>query len=387
MPTAPQTTRWAPVGALVLGGVFAAAQIGKVPAAMTTIGAEFGLDLAGLSWLVSLFALMAALGGLGVGLAAARIGSRRALLAGLAIGAAAAVAAALAPSTKLLLLARIAEGAGFLLLTVSAPGLIAAAVAPRDRPVAMAIWGTYMPAGVAIGLFSAPVVAAQGWRVAWMGLALLLGAAALLCWRLVPAPPPPASGAPRPIGAQLRGLVAARKPLRVAAAFGTYNIMYLGIAAFLPARLEALGAGTGGAGVAAALAALGNVAGNLAAGWLMRHGQAPERLVVAGSLAMSGLAAAVYVVPWPWLATLLAVLACGIGGLVPAACFALLPRAVPSAALVAPAVGLVIQGNNLMQLLAPPGIGLLATQSWALAAVPLLLAGVLATLAGRSLAR
>ena len=244
-----------------------------------------------------------------------------------------------------------------------------------------------MPAGAALGLLSAPLVEASGWRVAWLLLAALLGAAGLLCWRLVP----PAQAAPpvvaQPIAAQLRALVAARRPLQVAAAFATYNVMYLGIAAFLPARLESLGAGTGGTGAAAALAALANAGGNLAAGALMRRGITPERLVVTSALSMSVTAASVFLVPWPALATLLAILACGVGGLLPAACFAILPRAVPSAALVAPAVGLVIQGNNLAQLLSPPAIGALAGIAWPLAALPLLVAGLLAAAAGRALTR
>jgi len=380
-------TRWAPVAAMLAGGVLGAAQIGKVPAAMTTIGAEFGLGLAGAALLVSLFALMAALGGLGIGLAVARIGPRRALLAGLALGAVAGVAAALAPNAALLLLARIAEGAGFLLLVVAAPGLISASVAARDRGLAMGLWGTYMPAGIALGLVSAPLVEAQGWRFAWMVLALALGLAALLCWRLVPRAVVSAAPPAAPIAAQLRALSAARRPLQIASAFATYNTLYFGIAAFLPARLESLGAGTGGAGSAAALAALANAGGNLLSGLLMRRGVAAERLVVAGALGMALLGSGVYLVPDPTAVVVLAVLACGIGGLLPAACFALLPRAVPDPALVAPAVGLVIQGNNLAQLLAPPLIGALAAQSWALASLPLLVAGLLATLAGRSLAR
>jgi MFS family permease len=380
-------TSWAPVAAILAGGILGAAQIGKVPAAMTTMSAEFGLGLAGAALLVALFGLMAALGGLAIGLATARIGPNRALLAGLGIGAIAGVAAALAPSAPLLLAARVAEGGGFLLLTVAAPGLIAGLAAPRDRATAMALWGTYMPAGVALGLLSAPLVEALGWRAAWLALATMLGLAALLCWRLVPPSPVAVRGAGPAIGQQLRALAAARRPLQVAAVFATYNVIYLGIAAFLPARLESLGAGIGGAGAAAALAALANAGGNLVSGALMRRGLRPERLVVAGALAMSVTAAAVYLVPWPSLATALAVIACGVGGLVPAACFAILPRAVPSAALVAPAVGLVIQGNNTAQLLAPPLIGALAGIAWPLAALPLLVAGLLAALAGRALSR
>jgi MFS family permease len=354
---------------------------------MTTIGAEFGLGLSGAALLVSLFALMAALGGLGIGLGVARIGPRRALLGGLALGAVAALASAAAPSAALLLTARVAEGAGFLLMTVAAPGLIAAAAAPADRSFALGLWGTYMPAGIALGLLSAPMVEAVGWRAAWTLLALLLGIAGLACWRLVRRAGSPAAPAAPPITAQLRALAEAGGPLRIAATFAAYNIMYFGIAAFLPARLESLGAGTGGAGVAAALAALANAAGNLAAGLLMRRGVAPGRLVMVGALGMSLLAGCVYLVPQPALVLVLAVLASGLGGVLPAACFALLPRAVPDPALVAPAVGLVIQGNNLVQLLAPPLIGALAAQAWPLAALPLFLAGILATLAGRTLSR
>jgi MFS family permease len=380
----PERSRWAPVIAMLLAGIAGAAQIGKVPAAMTTIGAEFGLGLAEASLLVALFALMAAAGGLALGLAAARIGARRALLLGLAIGCAAAFAAALAPSLLPLLLARVAEGAGFLLLTVAAPGLIAGLAAPRDRAFAMALWGTYMPTGVALGLASAPLVEAAGWRMAWLALAALLGAAGLLCWALAP-PSGPMPPAREKLLGQVGALVAARRPLLIALAFGTYNVIYVGIAAFLPARLEALGQATGAAGMAGALAALANAAGNLGAGLLMRRGVEPTLLMQAAALAMGLLGAAVFVLPVPLLAAGAAVLACGIGGMLPASCFALLPRSVPQAALAAPAVGLVIQGNNLAQLLAPPLIGALATIAWGLAALPLLMAGLVALMAGRAL--
>jgi MFS family permease len=92
-----RASNWPGIAAVVLAGVASAVQIGKVPAAMTTIGAEFGLGLSGAALLVGLFGLLAGLGGLAIGLAASRIGARVALLAGLALGAAAAFAAPFAP--------------------------------------------------------------------------------------------------------------------------------------------------------------------------------------------------------------------------------------------------------------------------------------------------
>jgi MFS family permease len=381
------STRWAGVVAVVLGGIAASAQIGKVPAAMTTIGAEFGLGLAGAALLVALFGLLAALGGLAIGLAASRIGARGALLAGLATGAVAAVGSALAPAPLPLFAARVAEGAGFLLVSVTAPSLIAALAAARDRAFAMGLWGTYMPSGIALGLLTAPLVEAAGWRVAWLACAALLAAALLLCWRLVPGTGTAPSGPPLRVGVQLRALVAARRPLRISAAFAAYNLVYLGIAAFLPAYLESLGARTGMAGGAAALAAISNAVGNFSGGVLMARGAPPERLVSLGATAMAVLAGATYLAPLPWLAVTLAMAASCIGGIVPAACFALLPRVVPQAALVAPAMGLTIQGNNTVQLLAPPALGALAGLSWPLVALPLLLSGLVAAWMGVVLGR
>jgi MFS family permease len=383
----PAPTRWAGVAAVVLAGIAASAQIGKVPAAMTTIGAEFDLGLAGAGLLVGLFGLLAGLGGLAIGLAASRIGARQALLAGLAVGAVAAAGAALAPGPTALFLARVAEGAGFLLLSVTAPSIIAALAAARDRAFAMGLWGTYMPSGIALGLLTAPLVETWGWRAAWLCCAALLAGALVLCWAVVPRAGTAPSGPPLRVRAQLRALVVARRPLVVSAAFASYNLVYLGIAAFLPAYLESLGARTGAAGGAAALAAISNAIGNFSGGVLMARGAAPERLVTAGGLALALLAAGIYLAPLPALAVGLAMAASCVGGIVPAACFALLPRVVPQPALVAPAMGLTIQGNNLMQLLAPPALGALAAISWALLTPALLLGGLVAATMGLWLGR
>ncbi len=368
-------TRWPAILAVLLAGIAAAAQIGKVPAAMTTIGAEFSLPLAGAALLVSLASLLAATGGLAIGLAAGRIGARRGLLAGLALAALAASIAPFAPTALPLFAIRIAEGAGFLLVVVSAPSLVARLAADRDRPAAMGLWGGFMPGGMALGLLTAPIVEAAGWRLAWGLCAALLVSALLLCLLLVPRLPRAQGGTAPSVRAQLGAVLAAQRPVRVAAAFATYSVIYIGVTAFLPAFLESLGAGTGLAGGLAAMAALANLAGNLAAAALMRRGIAPERLVLAGSIVMALAAAALFSLASPAAAAALALLSCAVGGLVPASCFALVPASVPQPSLVPPAMGLTIQGNNIVQLLAPPLLGVLAGFAWPLLALPMLVSG------------
>ncbi len=375
-------TDWLEVSALVGAGVAGALQIGKLAPAMLKIAAEFDIGLAGAAALLSVFSLLAALVGAGAGMLAARAGVRRALLAGCFALSGAGLVLAVAPDATTLFVARFVEGFGFLAIVVSAPSVIAARAAPADRAAAMAAWSCFMPTGIAIGLFAAPIVEAAGWRFAW-GLAALLPALAglVIMWRV-----PPVAVTSDGILDGLRRVWAARKPALIAAGFSCYAAIYTGIAAFLPAFLvQRFGAGVGLAGMVAALAAVANIAGNLLAGRAMAWGAAPLLLVLGGGAAMTVLAVATFVVaPGLWAALGLALVASVLGGMVPASLFALVPGSVADRALVAPALGLTVQANNLGQVVWPPVMAWCAGFGWGWMAVPFLVLG--AGLLGAALA-
>ncbi len=370
---------WAEIAALVGAGVAGALQLGKLAPALLPVGEAFGIGLAGAAGLLSVFSVAAGLAGAGAGLVAARAGMRRALLAGLLAMGLAGLLLAAAPGIGLLYAARLAEGVAFLAVVVAAPTLLAARSSGRDRSVALAAWSCFMPAGIALGLLGAPLVEAFGWRLAWALAALPPVLAAAAVWRLVP------GWAGQPVRAgggllhDLRRLLAARLPLHVALAFGAYAGLYLGIAAFLPSFLvERHGAGLGVAGALAAATAVANVAGNLLAGQAMRRGIAPARLVLGCGAAMALLAGAAFGLGLGIEATVAcAVAASLVGGLVPASLFAMVPRAVPDPALTGPAMGLVVQVNNIFQVATPPAVALAAGVAWPLVALPLLGAGAL----------
>jgi hypothetical protein len=108
----------------------------------------------------------------------------------------------------------------------------------------------------------------------------------------------------------------------------------------------------------------------------MHRGVPPVRIVLAAGAVMALLAASAFALaPNLPAAFALALLASGVGGAVPASLFATVPRTVPEPALIGPAMGLTIQANNLGQIVTPPVVAMAAGQSWALVAVPLLLAG------------
>ena len=75
-------TSWFKVTLLFLIGVTAAFQVGKVPGQLPAISAELDLSLFGVSLIISIFSLIAALGGVFVGTLANRFGNLRLMVSG-----------------------------------------------------------------------------------------------------------------------------------------------------------------------------------------------------------------------------------------------------------------------------------------------------------------
>ena len=87
-----------------------------------------------------------------------------------------------------LMLLRAAEGFGFLLVVLPAPGLVRSLVAPQRVSAMIGLWGAYMPLATALALLFGPLaIAAIGWRGWWEALAALSAAMASGCRRAVPA--------------------------------------------------------------------------------------------------------------------------------------------------------------------------------------------------------
>lgn len=54
-----------------------------------------------------------------------------------------------------LIVSRFVEGLGFVIVVVASPAVLNRLVAPAQRSLVFGIWSTFMPAGIAISLFSA----------------------------------------------------------------------------------------------------------------------------------------------------------------------------------------------------------------------------------------
>lgn len=355
---------------LLLGcGVVAAMHVGKLPPALPVLREAFGIPLVQAGFLLSTVQLGSMGLGLVLGLSAQRLGLKRALLGGLWLLALASTAGTLATGAPALLTARAAEGVGVLLVALSAPSLLRRMVPPQRQALRLGLWGTYMPTGTGVALLLGPIaLMAIGWTGWWAALGLLSAAMAMAATRWVPADAMGAAGPgrttvkaagspPAPAGALLVATLRRPAPWLLAACFGAYSAQWLTVIGFLPSIYVEAGIGAAAAGALTAVAALANVAGNVAGGRLLHRGAAPLTLLWAGFAGMA--AGAVIAFSWPDTLPLAARYAAvlmfsAVGGLVPSTLFALGGRVSADARAMPVVVGLLTQGTGAGQFLGPP---------------------------------
>ena len=187
-PSSSPRQRLNPSWIVVAAGVSASLHVGKLPPAVPVLQQELGVSLVQAGFLLSTVQVAGMALGLVVGLGADKWGLRRSMLVGLALMAASSMVGAAATGFAWLLVLRMLEGLGFLLVAMPAPGLIRRNVLPSELGARMGWWGSYMPIGSAIGLMLGPwVLQAASWQVWWIGLGVSSLVAFLTVWRMVPA--------------------------------------------------------------------------------------------------------------------------------------------------------------------------------------------------------
>lgn len=345
---------WPRIWVAFLAGCVAAFQLGKTFAALALIIDELGLSLVQAGLILSLFSLIAAFAGAGFGLLSDRIGHVRMALTGLAVSAGGAFLGAIAPDIEVLLLSRLIEGLGFILAIVALPSLISRSASDRDRPLAMGLWGAFMPAGIGLSMIITPVLIDwHGWRGLWNDTGFIIlawGAILALTFR----------GAPSRAGIQLStaefvASVVRLGPLLVVAGFVCYSSLYQSLTAFLPTILVTdYSVPFAQAARFGAIVVVGNIIGNLSAGWLIGRGFAPWKLLTVSFFAM-GLCAVLVFASFsePPIKVVAGFLFSAFGGMFPGTAFVLAARYSPSPSHMALMAGLMLQGAGIGQTIGP----------------------------------
>lgn len=384
---------------VVLAGVVAALQVGKLPPALAALQSDLGLTLVQSGFMLSMVQLAGLLLAVFMGLLADSMGLKRSMLCGLVMLAMASLAGAVTTKPWALLAMRAGEGLGFLLVALPAPALIRRLVPAHKMSGMLGVWGAYMPTGTALALLGGPLfIPAWGWPLWWALFAVIAMAMALWLARSVPADPLPRSerAVQTSVGQRLRLTLSARGPWLVALTFAMYSGQWLAVVGFLPSIYAAAGVSGLLLGVLTAWAAAVNMVGNMVAGRLLQRGWAPRTTLWLGFGAMalgSAVAFADFSEGLPWLRYAGVLLFSGMGGLVPGTLFSLAVRLAPGEQQVATTVGWMQQLSALGQFLGPPIVAAVAARAggWQFTPVVTLACCVggalLAGLAGRELQR
>jgi MFS family permease len=347
-------THWLRVWIAFLAGCIGAFQIGKTIASLSLIIGELGLSLVEAGYILSLFSLIAAVAGAGFGLISDRFGPLRTALTGMLISAGGAFLGATAAGMELLLLSRLIEGFGFILAIVALPSLIGASATDRDRPLAMGLWGAFIPAGTGASMLITPLLLEwHGWRGLWndVGIIILLwGALLLVAFRNAGDKSGVQLGSAEFIANAMR-----LGPLLVVAGFVCYSSLYQSLTAFLPTMLATeYDVALASSAYLGALVVVANVAGNVTAGWLIGRGATPWKLLTISFLVMGACAMLVFAgFSGPAVKTVAGILFSAFGGLFPGTAFALAARFAIKPSHMALMAGLMLQGAGIGQTIGP----------------------------------
>ena len=354
------------IALVIVAGVVSALHVGKGPIALPEMEREFGMSLASLSWLLSVFPLVGLAGGVVAGVLVQRRGDRRMLVTGLLILGLASLLGLAAPDFGWLIASRVVEGLGFLLVVVAAPSVLNRLAPPERRSIVFGVWSCFMGMGIALSMLLGPLL--RHWRGLWgMAAALALLVALWVAFRVPVAAAPSATPQRRNAVRDLRRVFEARAPLWLALGFAAYNLQFFALMSFLPTFLmQRAQLSIGQAGSAAAFIVAVNMAGNLLAGVWLQRGMRPGRLMALTCALTGPLGFALF---WSATPVLMLIPLCALfsaaAGVLPSTFVTCAPRAVPTPDLAPVSLGLVMQGNYLGQVLGPMVAGgLLAAGGW-----------------------
>lgn len=361
-PSSPRTV----VAVVILSGVLAAAHVGKLSPAMPDLRDDLGIGMVMGGWVASTLSLMGVCFSIVAGLLGDRFGAARMLALGLILCAVGGLGGALAGGPVTILLSRMVEGVGFVLVVVPAAGVIVAAVTGPDRRMAFGFWGAYMPLGTTLTIIFAPTaIDSLGWRGLWSAIAL--GCLACL-WFVrryldLKPPTPTADGARPPLSLRRRYGAGFRHRGVVLASliFSTYTLQWLSLMIWLPTMLMevrnlpmAQAAWMTGSVIAI------NIPANLLGGWLLRRGTRHWQLIVAAASIMGVCGTLIFVLPTSLSGLMALCLAFSAGaGMLPPTVMACAPLFVSDPGEMGAANGLIVQGSHLGQVMGPPALAAL----------------------------
>jgi MFS family permease len=362
-------TRWSLIFIALATGVAVAGYVGKAPPAIPGIRAELSLGLVTAGWVVSIFSAMGSVSGMMVGAVADRIGRVKMVLYALGIIAFGSILGSQAHSASILLLSRLIEGAGYIGSMAILPVLIARLASDQHRGLAVSLWSSVIPFGMAIAMVASPAILEPvGWRGLWLvtaGFAVFFLLLAGFAFRGIDTHTPKNI---EPYWANIKKTISIPGPWLISLCFLTYTFQWMAIMVWLPTFvIEERGLGLGLAATLAAAGVIVNIFGNLFGAWLVHRGVRRWLMITLGTSVMGGTSLLIFPDFLPDIVRFGLVLIFSFcGALQPTALLAGAPVHSPSPAQLGATNGLLYQGSQIGQLMGPPVIAFVVTYtgSW-----------------------
>ncbi|MFT5112494.1 MAG: MFS family permease [Parasphingorhabdus sp.] len=347
-------TNWFKIWVAFLAGCVASFQLGKMAASLALIIDEFNLSVFDAGLVVSLLTLTGAICGALVGLSADRYGHLRLAMIGLLVSACGSFYGAFSFQETELLFSRFIEGMGLILVIVALPSLIGRSSTNHSRPLAMGLWGAFMPAGIGVSMLISPtIISWHGWRGLWIDVGVLFLITALGLYLVFRKDAPAASQA----APKLELLSNAFKPgpLLVVGCFLCYSALFVPLTQFFPTLLVTSYEFTlANAAYLGTIIVLFNIFGNVAAGYLVRFGLAPWKILLSAFVIAGCSALMVYAeFVGPWMKLVAGIVFSIAGGLVPGTAFVLAAGFALKPTHMALIAGMLLQGAGIGQTMGP----------------------------------
>lgn len=229
---APAPGSWVSIGLIYCYGVLTTASLSKIIPLLGDIATHLGATPGQFAVLISLMTILPAALASVAGSLVDRVGAHRALQIVAVIGVIVNAAYLLTDSLQAFMAVRVAEGLIAVGAYSAAPGLIMATASQERRRRAMAVWSTYTPVGISLGLaLSGSFAGTANWRGGyWVHLGLFAVLVATM-WML-PRAPLLARGR-----MQFKGLFSAWTqpgPLRLSLSFALLIVVGFGMSTVYP---------------------------------------------------------------------------------------------------------------------------------------------------------
>ncbi|MBV1889675.1 MAG: MFS transporter [Gammaproteobacteria bacterium] len=359
-------TDWRSITIVWLAGTVASLALLKASPAGLDLRTGLSLSLSQLAWVSSIFTLMTVALGVFVGSWGARFGARNVASLGLIMLAIAGAATTLTTGPTMLIIGRLVEGTGFVLVVVCAPTLIASLAHPRDGRLVLGIWAVYVPAGGIVVMLAAPLLLPiGGWRALWW-LGALCAVVALALLTRVPTPPKTDAAAT----VNLRRALGQPKPWFLAAGFACITMQLYAVLLFAPTYLvEELGYSLAQSMLMSSVILVMAGVGGLSASALMHRGVSPALIMVVCLSLIAGLVPSLLLFAETGLPALLLLASHGLlSGCAASTVYAQAPGTTSNPAAIGIIMGLIMAGNGLGILVGPPLVASVieATGSWQL---------------------